>query len=273
MDCPFCGHETTKVLDTRTCRGDRIRKRRCVKCGNRFSTAERITVEYIRVRKRDGRVEPFSRSKLRLSVLRAVAGLGLTPEDIDIFVGRVLEVLQPDAPDIPVPTKEIGDLVLQQMQASVAIADVARIRYAMVFLGGTSFSRGFRGTEDFLEWLEMDYGPSRVAATAATPYLVVKRSGRLEPFDEGKLVASVAAAAKGRGTEAQTKSLGRAVNSHVIEQLCGQGLVTSQQIAAEVLKVVRKHDTITYLRYAAVVKRYQSVDDVWRDALGLRSGG
>ena len=42
MHCPFCGHEDTKVTDSRLAsEGRQIRRRReCLKCGERFTTFE-----------------------------------------------------------------------------------------------------------------------------------------------------------------------------------------------------------------------------------------
>ena len=42
MHCPFCGHEETKVTDSRlAAEGRQIRRRReCLQCGERFTTFE-----------------------------------------------------------------------------------------------------------------------------------------------------------------------------------------------------------------------------------------
>ena len=42
MHCPFCGHEETKVNDSRlAAEGAQIRRRReCLQCGERFTTFE-----------------------------------------------------------------------------------------------------------------------------------------------------------------------------------------------------------------------------------------
>jgi transcriptional repressor NrdR len=268
MKCPFCGSDTTKVKDTRPCKGDTIRKRVCVGCGKRFSTAERITAEYMRVRKRDGHTEPFSRAKIRKGILKAAAGAGLSPADLNAFVDRVIQILQPDAPDIPIPSKDIGELVLQQFQGSAA-TDVARIRFAMVFRGRKTHAGGFPRLADFVDWLEDEYGPPRVAEPKSTPSQVLKRNGKVEPFQIDKLSRGIGVAAKGRGTEDQVRSLALNVTSTVHRELHGQTLVTSQQIASEVLKALRVLDPVAYLRYAAAVKRYRSVDDFWMDAFGL----
>jgi transcriptional repressor NrdR len=268
MKCPFCGSDSTKVKDTRPCRGDTIRKRVCTSCSKRFSTAERITAEYMRVRKRDGSTEPFTRAKIRKGILKAAAGSELPPADLNAFVDRVIQILQPDAPDIPIASTDIGKVVLQQLQGSAA-TDVVRIRFAMVFYSRPGLP-GFRRLSDFEEWLADEYGPPRVAQPETTPWVVLKRNGKAEQFETEKLSRGIGRAAKGRGTDEQVRSLAHNVTSTVTRELRGQALVTTQQIAAEVLRALRALDPLAYLRYAAAVKGYRSVDDFWLDVFALR---
>ena len=47
MKCPYCGNERSEVIDSRSTVMDSTRRRRkCLKCGNRFSTYE-MTLEKI----------------------------------------------------------------------------------------------------------------------------------------------------------------------------------------------------------------------------------
>jgi len=227
----------------------------------------------MQVRKRDMRVEPFSRAKIREGILKAATGCDLPPADMNAFVDRVVQLLNPDSPDIPITSRDIGRIVLQQLQGSTTITDVVRIRYAMVFLGKRTQSTGFHRLSDFLGWLEAEYGPPRVIEPESTPWVVLKRSGKVEPFWTEKLIRSIDVAAEGRGTDEQVRSLALNVTSVVKDQLKGQTLVTSQQIGAEALKALRQLDPLAYLRYASAVKRYRSVDDFWLDALGLEADG
>lgn len=202
MKCPFCGSDNTRVKDTRPCRGDTIRKRVCASCSKRFSTAERITAEYMQVRKRDGRTEPFTRAKIRKGILKAAAGSDLSPADLNAFVDRVIQILQPDAPDIPISSTDIGRLVLQQLQGS-ATTDVVRIRFAMVFHSRQG-QAGFRRLADFEQWLADEYGQPRVAPPDASdvtggggaPRVVLKRNGKAEQFETEKLSRGVGRAPK-----------------------------------------------------------------------------
>ena len=73
MKCPFCSHIESKVLDSRLSKEmDTIRRRReCLKCGKRFSTAERLEEGLPLVVKKDGRREVFDRAKILGGLKRA----------------------------------------------------------------------------------------------------------------------------------------------------------------------------------------------------------
>ena len=64
MRCPFCGHDETKVVDSRTSESqDAIRRRReCLSCAERFTTYERREEMPLMVVKKDGQPEPFDRA-------------------------------------------------------------------------------------------------------------------------------------------------------------------------------------------------------------------
>lgn len=269
MRCPFCGSDETRVKDTRRCKGELVRKRVCEQCGERFSTAERITAEYLQVRKRDGRTEPFSRAKIRNGILKAAVGSELSVADVNAFVDGVVQLLNPDAPDLPVSSKDIGGLVLKQLRCNAAITDVTYIRFAMVFERKSMPGGQWSGAE-VRSWLERQYGPPRISAAGGTPAAVAKANGKVEPFQPEKLARSIELAA-GAGAAQQRRNLALNVTSAVQRELTGQAVVTSQQIAAEALKSLRLLDQASYLRYASIVKRYRSVDDFWFDLLALEA--
>jgi transcriptional repressor NrdR len=270
MFCPSCGDENTKVIDSRPDLLGRARQRRCMACGQRFSTVERVNIEDLMVRKRDGSLEPFSRGKLVRGVTRAAHLYALSPADINALIDRVVQKLQPGGQWLPIRSDEIGRSVLQELQDSPSITDVAQIRYALVFLGRTTWaSRDFQGLRDFLDWLHDTYGPLATTYPPDTPWRVVKRDGRTEPFQLTKLEHSIRVLLRGRGTEREINDRAAAIAHQVAQELHGQALVTAQQIASEILKPLRKVDAMAYLRYASVAKRYRSVDDFWIEAHAL----
>ena len=67
MKCPFCGEDTTKVIDSRPSDDNTaIRRRRmCEVCNRRFTTYEKIEVFPLMVVKKDQTREAYSREKIK----------------------------------------------------------------------------------------------------------------------------------------------------------------------------------------------------------------
>ena len=63
MRCPFCSSEKTQVRDSRPEHGgtQTRRKRVCLECGGGFRTTETLYMPLLDVRKKDNRIEPFTR--------------------------------------------------------------------------------------------------------------------------------------------------------------------------------------------------------------------
>ena len=82
MRCPKCEGLEDKVIDSRSSRdGVTIRRRReCLQCATRFTTYEVIEAENLKVLKRNGSGEDFSRDKLRTSLERACYKRPVGPE-------------------------------------------------------------------------------------------------------------------------------------------------------------------------------------------------
>ena len=72
MHCNNCWYENTRVSDSRTSdNGRMIRRRRyCEKCGNRFTTYEKLDVFNIVVEKSGNRRERYDREKLEDSIIK-----------------------------------------------------------------------------------------------------------------------------------------------------------------------------------------------------------
>ena len=65
MNCPFCGYNESKVVDSRPSdEGVTIRRRReCLSCGGRFTTFEILETTPLIVVKKDKSRQPFDRDK------------------------------------------------------------------------------------------------------------------------------------------------------------------------------------------------------------------
>jgi transcriptional repressor NrdR len=130
MRCPWCGHASTKVVDSRPADdGGSIRRRReCLRCGRRFTTFERSQALAVRIIKRDGSKEPYDREKVIAGVAKAIKNRPISPEDVDRLAAKVEERLRRKGPEVT--TQEVGLEVLSQLRR---LDDVAYLRFASVY--------------------------------------------------------------------------------------------------------------------------------------------
>jgi len=142
MRCPKCGYTEDKVVDSRIQRsGECIRRRReCLRCGHRFTTREVVVTGDKQVVKHDGRREEFDRQKLRTGVRRACWKRPISIEDIDALVDRVAHRVE-NLPEREVPSKRIGEFVMEELRA---LDEVAYVRFASVY-------RRFKDVDEFVE--------------------------------------------------------------------------------------------------------------------------
>ena len=140
MRCPYCGHDDSRVIDSRDA-GDGIRRRReCFRCGLRYTTYERVQTTALLVVKRDGRREEFNRDKLLNSVRLACAKRPLPTGAIERAVSDIEGQLQ-KLGRAEIPSSTIGEMVVQRLKS---LDRVAYIRFASVY-------RDFADLETFKE--------------------------------------------------------------------------------------------------------------------------
>lgn len=131
MQCPYCGNEKTRVIDTsHDTRGGIRRRRLCMNCEQRFSTYERAVMATPMLVKRDGTREEFSRDKLMSGIRVACAKRPVAAVDIERLVGEIEAELQ-QMGKAEVPSRLVGDRVIRQLKK---MDEVAYIRYAIVYL-------------------------------------------------------------------------------------------------------------------------------------------
>jgi len=142
--CPFCGHEDTQVKDSRpTEDASAIRRRRfCGKCGQRFTTIERVQLRELTVVKSDGRRVPFDRDKLARSIRIALRKRPIQEERIERIVNGVVRQLEASG-ESDITSKQIGELVMDTLKE---LDTVAYVRFASVY-------RNFREAKDFEEFV------------------------------------------------------------------------------------------------------------------------
>ncbi|MBN2885705.1 MAG: transcriptional repressor NrdR [Chromatiaceae bacterium] len=131
MRCPFCGTQDTKVVDSREfSEGDQVRRRRkCVACGERFTTYEVAELNLPRVIKRDGTRVPFEVEKLRAGMLRALEKRPVDTERVDTAIARIQRRLMSSG-ERELPSRRVGELVMEELRA---LDQVAYVRFASVY--------------------------------------------------------------------------------------------------------------------------------------------
>ena len=141
MRCPKCGCSDDKVIDSRSLQdGSGVRRRReCTQCQYRFTTIESIVPEGLKVIKRNGVREEYSREKLESGIKNACYKRPVSDEQIESAVAEITRSLLRDF-DKEVPSREIGERVMNSLKA---LDQVAFVRFASVY-------RQFQAAKDFI---------------------------------------------------------------------------------------------------------------------------
>lgn len=142
MQCPFCRIDNDKVVDTRPSDdGAMIRRRReCIVCGKRFTTHERLFEMPVKVVKKSGERETFSREKILRGLGRALEKRPVSNAEIDRMVSEIeAEVLSCSEQELS--TTQIGELVMKKLHSLDA---VAYVRFASVY-------RKFKAVDEFVQ--------------------------------------------------------------------------------------------------------------------------
>jgi transcriptional repressor NrdR len=131
MRCPFCGHDETKVVDSRVSESqDAIRRRReCLSCSQRFTTYERREEVPLMVIKKNGGREPFDRMKLLTGLVVATAKRDVSAEQLQSLIDDIESELHNNF-KYEIPTKQLGDMVLKRLKE---LDRVAYVRFASVY--------------------------------------------------------------------------------------------------------------------------------------------
>jgi transcriptional repressor NrdR len=139
MYCPYCRHQDTRVIDSRTADdGVAIRRRRaCPACGRRFTTQETVILT---VAKRSGATEPFNRDKIVRGVRRACQGRPVSEDQLALLAQQVEDMIRSRGSG-EIPSQEIGLAILGPLRD---LDEVAYLRFASVY-------RGFESLTDFEE--------------------------------------------------------------------------------------------------------------------------
>ena len=148
MKCPHCGSLDDKVIDSRSlANGEAIRRRReCLSCSLRFTSYERIEEKPLMVVKRDGRREPFERSKIERGLIRSLEKRPISQLSIENFINEIEdETAQLAKSSNEISSEAIGSMVLRRLYN---LDKVAYIRFASVY-------RKYETADEFLNEIEL----------------------------------------------------------------------------------------------------------------------
>ncbi|HQP54757.1 MAG TPA: transcriptional regulator NrdR [Syntrophorhabdus sp.] len=145
MKCPFCGFLESKVLDSRISKEmDTIRRRReCLKCAKRFTTAERLEEGLPLVIKKDDRREVFDRLKILNGLKKACEKRPISITHLEKIVSRIEYTLL-DRGEREIKAADIGSMVMEELKR---LDDIAYVRFASVY-------RQFRDINELMDELK-----------------------------------------------------------------------------------------------------------------------
>jgi transcriptional repressor NrdR len=145
MKCPFCQHHDSRVVDSRTSDDHSVvrRRRECPKCRRRFTTYERPGEVRVFVVKKDGRREPFERSKVIAGMTKACEKRPIARELIDQAADEIERQIRDELAE-EVSSSGIGTMVMEKLRR---IDEVAYVRFASVY-------KEFRDADSFLKEVE-----------------------------------------------------------------------------------------------------------------------
>lgn len=145
MKCPFCGHENTRVIDSRPAEDNNsIRRRRvCDECDKRFTTYEKVETIPLIIIKKDNNRETYDRAKIEAGVLRACHKRPVSANQITRLVEDVeTQIFNMEEKEIS--SSKIGELVMARLKDLDA---VAYVRFASVY-------REFKDVNTFMDELK-----------------------------------------------------------------------------------------------------------------------
>ena len=145
MKCPICGHDNTRVIDSRPAdENNSIRRRRvCDECDKRFTTYEKVETIPLIIIKKDNNRETYDRTKIEAGVLRACHKRPVSASEITHLVDKV-ETAIFNMEDREIPSEVIGELLMNHLKD---LDPVAYVRFASVY-------REFKDVNMFMDELK-----------------------------------------------------------------------------------------------------------------------
>lgn len=131
MVCIYCGSKTT-VMNSRAQKRllQTWRRRQCMVCGALFTTHETADLSSsLLVKHPDGHVEPFSRDKLFVSILRAVGHRQAPVEDARAITSTSIGIILHTKPQAAIATAQIAQYTHQALRRFDIVAGIQYLAY------------------------------------------------------------------------------------------------------------------------------------------------
>ena len=127
------------------------RRRKCPKCEERFTTYEYIEEVPLMVVKRDGRRQPFDRTRVINGLIKACEKRPVSVEQIEAVVDDIEHTIRKKY-DREIDSKNIGEMVMGRLST---LDEVAYVRFASVY-------RQFRDVNQFMDELQMILSKNKI---------------------------------------------------------------------------------------------------------------
>ena len=129
MQCTQCKKGDTHVIDSRDGENSIRRRRKCLLCGFRFTTYERLEIPQIKVEKRDGQLESYDRQKIEQGISRALEKRPVSKEEVTNLINEIEhEIILSNQKNIP--SIRIGEIVTKKLKK---VDEVAYLRFISVY--------------------------------------------------------------------------------------------------------------------------------------------
>lgn len=120
------------------------RRRECLKCAKRFTTHEYVEQVSLLVVKRDGRRQPYDRSRIINGLMKACEKRPVSVDQVEEISLEIERTIQKKY-DREVPSTAIGELLMEKLYA---LDEVAYVRFASVY-------RQFRDVGHFMKEIQV----------------------------------------------------------------------------------------------------------------------
>ncbi|MGL4761477.1 MAG: transcriptional regulator NrdR [Sarcina sp.] len=142
MKCPYCLHDESKVVDSRSADDyASIRRRReCLKCNKRYTTYEKIEDIPVLVIKKDATRETFSKDKVITGLIKACQKRPVSRKQIEDIAESIEKTIS-NKMLTEINSDYIGELIMERLKD---LDEVSYVRFASVY-------RQFKDINTFME--------------------------------------------------------------------------------------------------------------------------